>query len=186
MLAFKIDDFVSVLNEPVYGYVVSSDTKKTTIRDTDGFIRHYQTKLLVAAKPLDNYKLGDEIGFKEPRPEPKKKSLPSIRNSSKTNSITNYEIDLHYDALVDQINPKENYEILQKQLSACRAFLKKAITQHWPRVILIHGKGEGVLKSEIYLYLNRLSKEQGISLTFREAVGDRYGSGGATEVIFHS
>ena len=53
------------------------------------------------------------------------------------------------------------------------------------RIVIIHGKGEGVLKSEIHLYLTRLNSEQGVRLDFHDAPYHEYGMGGATEVLFY-
>jgi len=59
------------------------------------------------------------------------------------------EIDLHYQSLSKQ-NLNINYgNILSYQISACRAFIKEAIAKKTSYITIIHGKGEGVLKSEI-------------------------------------
>ncbi len=180
--SFNIGDFVSVLNEPIYGTVISAGLKKTKISDTDGFEREYLNEKLVLAKPLEHYNLNDAPVEKE-----------SVRKINRTLKITeskervfqSFEIDLHFDTLSEKYNLEENYQILQKQLSACRSFCQKAIRNKTKRIVIIHGKGEGVLKSEVHLYLNRLKKDQGIKLDFHDAPYSEYGMGGATEVIFH-
>ena len=47
-----------------------------------------------------------------------------------------------------------NHEIVQYQLTACRAFVQQSIEKKRKKIVLIHGKGEGVLKGEIRQYLN--------------------------------
>jgi len=181
MPAFKPGDYVSVLNEPIYGIVISCAAKKTKIRDEDGFEREYLHEKLVLVKTLDNYRLGDDLPQKE-----QLKKIPAMKKivaEEKTETHrAPFEIDLHY---YDDRYTNENYQILQKQMSACRSFVQKAIRNKTKRIVLIHGKGEGVLKTEIHLYLNRLNSSQGIKLDFRDASYHEYGVGGATEVIFY-
>lgn len=179
---FNIGDYVSVLNEPIYGTVISVGQKKTKITDTDGFEREYLNERLVLAKPVEQYKLHDA-------PVQKESQIKINRTlkvtESKEKMFQSFEIDLHFDTLSEKYYLEENYQILQKQLSACRAFCQKAIRNKTKRIVIIHGKGEGVLKSEVYLYLNRLKNDQGIRLEFHDAPYNEYGIGGATEVIFY-
>ncbi|MBI3135327.1 MAG: Smr/MutS family protein [Bacteroidetes bacterium] len=182
MPAFKPGDYVAVLNEPIYGTVISSGAKKTKIKDEDGFEREYTHDKLVLAKPLENYRLGDDISHKDTL-----KTISSFKKIIEKEVVRRepFEIDLHYESLYEEMNLKENYQILQKQLTACRSFVQRAIRNKTRRIVLIHGKGEGVLKTEIHLYLNRLGSEQGVKLDFHDAPYHEYGMGGATEVIFY-
>lgn len=182
MPVFNQGDAVSVLNEPIYGTVIVSGSKKTKIRDADGFEREYPNERLVLVKSLENYRLGDDIREKELL-----KASPSFKKKLEKAPVraVPFEIDLHFESLYEGMNVSENYQILQKQMSACRAFVQKAIRNKTKRIVLIHGKGEGVLKTEIHLYLNRLGSEQGVKLDFHDAPYHEYGMGGATEVIFY-
>jgi DNA-nicking Smr family endonuclease len=72
-----------------------------------------------------------------------------------------------------------NGEILQHQMMRCRAFLREAFEKRYPKVVIIHGVGEGVLKSEVHRFL-----DQQDHLSYHDAPYRTYGFG-ATEVIIH-
>lgn len=185
MSAFKIGDSVSVLNETIRGHIISVGIKKSKLEDEDGFIREYLNTQLVHFKASTKYNLGDDQLDKEihKKLNPKSKTVKKNHGTSKPES--NFEIDLHYESLTESLAVKSNFEILQKQLTACRSFVQKSLHKKLKRIVIIHGKGEGVLKSEIHLYLTRLSSDRGIKLDFHDAPYHEYGMGGATEVIFY-
>jgi len=185
MSAFKVGDAVSVLNETTRGKIISVGLKKSKIEDEDGFIREYLNSLLVHSKSSTTYKLGDDILDRELQNKLNLQQKIKKLKSSSSQSELAFEIDLHYESLTESLNIKSNFEILQKQLTACRSFVQKALSKKQKRIVIIHGKGEGVLKSEIHLYLTRLTSERGINLDFHDAPYHEYGMGGATEVIFY-
>ena len=69
-------------------------------------------------------------------------------------------------------------------MTACRAFIQEALAARLKKIVVIHGKGQGVLKSEIHQYLDRLSSNQGVQLDYYDAPFNRYGMGGATTISF--
>jgi DNA-nicking Smr family endonuclease len=183
MSVFKIGDKVSVLNEAVRGTIVAAGPLKSKLEDEDGFVREYSNQFLVP-DVSDKYRLEDVM----PDRELSKKiqsavGKPVLKGLAKIPEV--FEIDLHYEALSEVMDIKTSHEILQKQLTACRSFVQRSIARKVKRIVIIHGKGEGVLKSEIHLYLNRLGSEQGVRLDFHDAPYHEYGIGGATEVIFY-
>lgn len=181
MLVYKIGDSVAVLNETIRGEIVSISKYKAVIVDEDGFTREYPFDKLVPFKPEKKYNLGDDLDDKEAKLLLKSK----VKKSSLEKRFSPHEIDLHYESLTESLTIKSNHEILQKQLTACRSFVQKSMRNKLKRIVIIHGKGEGVLKSEIHLYLTRLNSEQGVRLDFHDAPYHEYGMGGATEVIFY-
>ena len=185
MSAFKLGDAVSVLNETIRGKIIFVGLKKSKIEDEDGFIREYLNSLLVHSKSTSTYKLGDDKIDKEIQNKLNPHQRIKKSKSTLSHSDFAFEIDLHYGSLTESLNIKSNYEILQKQLTACRSFIQKALSKKIKRIVIIHGKGEGVLKSEIHLYLSRLESERGVKLDFHDAPYHEYGMGGATEVIFY-
>lgn len=181
MLVFKVNDYVAVLNETIRGKIVSIGNFKSKILDEDGFTREYPNEKLVPFKSEQKYNLGDDLNDKEAKLLLNSKVNPTVS----TKSESNFEIDLHYESLTESLTIKSNHEILQKQLTACRSFVQKSMRNKLKRIVIIHGKGEGVLKSEIHLYLTRLNSEQGVRLDFHDAPYHEYGMGGATEVLFY-
>lgn len=88
-------------------------------------------------------------------------------------------VDLHIEKLADNWKRMSNYEILSLQLKTFEKYYDLAIAHHQPTFIVIHGVGEGVLRSEIHDIL-RLKKEV---KSFVNQYHPNYGYG-ATEIYF--
>ena len=58
-------------------------------------------------------------------------------------------IDLHIAKLAPQMHNSLPMHILTFQIEACKKFINEAINRRHPYIHIIHGKGQGVLKSEI-------------------------------------
>lgn len=180
MKQFNAGDYVAVLHEAIAGIVIHSDKIKTKIKDQHGFEREYKNELLVIAKAEDQYRLIDD---------PMDKDSVRTKHKSKTKKIgvaqnIPLEIDLHFEALKNNLSFTDPNQILQKQMTACKSFIKKALDKKAKKIVLIHGKGEGILKAEIHLYLNKMKTEMAIKLSYHDAPYTDYGVGGATEVVF--
>ena len=93
--------------------------------------------------------------------------------------LTVWEVDLHIEELIDSHRGMSNTEIMLKQLGEFRSMFKKAKKQSVHKLIVIHGVGEGVLKSEIRSYLALQDQIEVYDADFSE-----YGKG-ATTVEFH-
>lgn len=189
MSKFNIGDSVSVLNDDVTGKIIRVQANKCVIEDEDGFERIYPKSNLVLRQGQQDYKLSDE--------ETEKHILQKINIGANTRNValsskiskTTYnqellEIDLHIEELVEDHSNMTNFEILQRQMQTCRMFVEKAVRLKAKKVILIHGKGEGVLREEIYAYLVRFENSRHIKLEFNPASFSEYGVNGATEVRF--
>ena len=85
------------------------------------------------------------------------------------------ELDLHIEKLApDRINDLPEM-ILNYQMKRCREFVENALRSHRPSILIIHGKGAGVLRSEVLHYLEGLKE---VKFMFPKK------DGGATEVWF--
>ena len=71
-----------------------------------------------------------------------------------------------------------NFDILTIQLETAKRHIDFAIKNRIPKIILIHGVGEGVLKSELEFLFGRYD-----DVTFQDASYQKYGVG-ATELYF--
>ena len=71
-----------------------------------------------------------------------------------------------------------NYDILNLQMETAKRQLEFAIKNKMPKVVFIHGVGEGVLKAELDFLLGRYE-----NIKFQDADYQKYGLG-ATEVYF--
>jgi dsDNA-specific endonuclease/ATPase MutS2 len=190
MFKFNVGDNIAVLNDTITGKIIRIQQGKCVIEDSDGFERIYPKTSLVVVKSELDYKLTDEETEKfilqKINAITKKKE---VKLSSESTSKTTYnqevlEIDLHIEELVDDHSNMNNFEILQRQMQTCRMFIERAMRVKAKKAILIHGKGEGVLREEIYSYLIRLENSKHIKLDFSSASFSHYGVNGATEVRF--
>jgi hypothetical protein len=153
-----------------------------TIEDVDGFERKYPINRLVKEGQIDAYRIGNAIKDKEI--EITKKIISATMPSVPSAKRIVVEVDLHIEVLLEEHRGLSNFDIVQVQMRTCRAAVQNAIHNHTKKLILIHGKGEGVLKSEIHYYLNQLSNTAGRHFVFHDASFTEYGHGGATEVLF--
>ncbi|MDR2145975.1 MAG: DUF2027 domain-containing protein [Tannerella sp.] len=90
------------------------------------------------------------------------------------------EIDLHINQLLDTASGMGNTEILDYQLSKFQEVMKAQKGKKGQKVVFIHGKGEGVLRTAIEKELKTTYKS---CCRFQDASFREYGFG-ATMVIF--
>ncbi len=186
---YKPGDEVSVIHELITGKVIKVDRSTVTIRDQDGFSRNFHSDKLVPRKTSADYGLNsidiesqiiEKINASFTESKQIVISKKNIRNTHYDQEA--FELDLHIESLTEDFFYMSNMEILQRQMLTCRMFVEKAIQRKAKKIVLIHGKGEGVLKAQIHAYLNRLEDTKPIAIIYKEASFSNYG-GGATEVI---
>ncbi len=90
------------------------------------------------------------------------------------------EIDLHIHELLDNTNGMTNKEMLDVQMEHFEREMQKAIHEKVQKIIFIHGKGNGTLKTELRNELKRKYKKY----RFQDASFQEYGFG-ATLVYLH-
>ncbi|HRD06345.1 MAG: Smr/MutS family protein [Saprospiraceae bacterium] len=84
------------------------------------------------------------------------------------------EIDLHFDdGKKGSLLPEQ---VLDQQLDACKLHIEMAIAKRINRIVIIHGKGEGVLRHLVHQLLENYTDVQ-----WKMVINQ----GGATEVIFY-
>lgn len=177
MMDFKIGDKVSVIHESISGVISNISEDKIDLLDSEGFHRTYRRNELTTLSSKEQYRLNN-IQIKQESFS----KIKGVIQETKTKLRRN-EIDLHIEELVDYHGDMTNHEILMRQMTACKQFIQRAIDGNLKRVVLIHGKGEGVLKTEIHTYLNKLSVYHEIRIEYSDAPYTEYGMGGATEVF---
>lgn len=85
-------------------------------------------------------------------------------------------VDLHIEKLLSDWRGLSNIEILQTQLSYLEKMIERTIRNQQPSLIVIHGIGEGKLKSEIHQYLRQIKEVQ----SFENRYDPRFGQGATT------
>ncbi len=139
----KIGDRVSLLDENVKGTVFSISGDEIVIIDSDGFERLCQKNELII---YDTELILDSSSNTE---FPKNKAFKQKKKVANPNVI-----DLH--SKNKYVNPNE---ILNNQLTVFRAQLNRAIRARKPKLIFIHGEGEGILRKNIeqLLFKNKIT-----------------------------
>lgn len=175
---FNKGDQVSVLDEDVNGVVVEVKEKQVVIETTDGFVMTYFVNELIKLNNSSNLMTSIErINISEITKEkeiPKPRSFVKERKDKR--EIPAPEFDLHIEKLVPNKRGMSNYDILTLQAETAKRHIEFAIKNRIPKIVFIHGVGEGILKSELDFLLGRYD-----NIAFQDGNYQKYGQG-ATEV----
>jgi hypothetical protein len=176
---FNKGDKVSVLDEDLNGVVMEISGKQITIETTDGFImKYYENELLKINKSsniMDAIRGINVVEIAKEKEIPKPRSFVKERKDKR--EIPAPEFDLHIEKLVPNKRGMSNYDILTLQSETAKRHLEFAIKNRIPKIIFIHGVGEGVLKSELDFLFGRYD-----NIAFQDGNYQKYGLG-ATEVF---
>lgn len=175
---FEIGDKVAVLDDDISGVVINVQNNEISVETSDNFVMTFFVNELIKinnSNELSGFfstqSLGSVLKDKE---EPKKRSFVKEKRSRKDEFVL--EVDLHIEKLVPSKRGMSNYDILTLQMETAKRQLDFAIKNRMPKVVFIHGVGEGVLKAELDFMLGRYD-----TISFQDANYQKYGLG-ATEV----
>jgi len=170
-------DKVSVLDDAIDGIVVEVKGTEVTIETTDGFNMTYKSNelIIIEGSQAMNFSFNKNQVISE-----KEVIKPNYSNKEKKSKkeMPVPDFDLHIEKLVKSYKGMSNYEILTFQMETAKKHIEFAIRNRIPRIVFIHGVGDGVLKSEIDFMLGRYD-----NITFQDANYQKYGLG-ATEIYF--
>lgn len=179
-MKFNIGDRVAALDEDISGVVVSIKNDQIEIETTDGFLMTFFVNKLIKennSNELRSFVSREKVSnaLKE-KTEPLKRNFTKEKKSKKDEFVL--EVDLHIEKLVPSKRGMNNYDILNLQMETAKRQLEFAQKNRMPKVVFIHGVGEGVLKAELDFLLGRYD-----NITYQDANYQKYGLG-ATEVYF--
>ena len=179
-MKFNIGDRVAALDEDITGVVKAVKNDQIEIETSDGFLMTYFVNELIKennTSELRGFISREKVSsaIKE-KVEPIKRNFTKEKKSKKDEFVL--EVDLHIEKLVPSKRGMNNYDILNLQMETAKRQLEFAQKNRMPRVVFIHGVGEGVLKAELDFLLGRYD-----NITFQDANYQKYGLG-ATEVYF--
>lgn len=136
-MIFKPGDKVSILNESGLFIFLSDKNNRALIQDENGFERIIDYRFLLIYKVFqvtDTYLKAEDIT---------EKKLALNKTS------TTPEIDLHIEVLLENSSHLSAHEKFLFQLDTFKKFTNKMLTERQSKFVVIHGAGEGKLKSEI-------------------------------------
>lgn len=175
---FEIGDKVEVLDEAISGIVVAIKNNEISIETTDNFTMTFFVNELVKinnSSALSGFFSTQSLtSVLKDKEGPKKRSFVKEKKSRKEEFVL--EVDLHIEKLVPSKRGMSNYDILTLQIETAKRQLDFAIKNRMPKVVFIHGVGEGVLKADLDFLLGRYD-----NISFQDANYQKYGLG-ATEV----
>ena len=177
---FVKGDKIAVLDDAINGIVLKTNGNIITIETEEGFELNFNAKeLILVGSGSDLLKNIASTNFSNVAKEkeiPKPRSFVKEKKSAKDDFVL--EIDLHIEKLVPNKRGLSNYDILTIQTDVVKRQMDFALKNRIPRIVFIHGVGEGVLKAELDFLLGRYD-----NIKFQEANYQKYGMG-ATEVYF--
>ena len=173
-------DKVSVLDEAINGTVVSVKNNEVLIETTDGFVMTFFVNELLKIQDTSNLmnsiKRFDLDEISKEKTEPKPRSFVKEKKDKRDVGVP--EFDLHIEKLVPNKRGMSNFDILTLQTETAKRHIEFAIRNRIPKIVFIHGVGEGILKAELDFLLGRYD-----GIDFQDANYQKYGLG-ATEVYF--
>jgi len=173
---FAIGDVVVVTDDILKGTIVNINGEVIVVETDDGFtLNFYPNELVkipeeqseIAKKVVVAHHLSQKTDYKK-----KGKAIKQKRTKEFAPAM---EVDLHIQKLIKSTKRMDNYDILSLQMDTAKHKIEFAIKNRIPRVVFIHGVGEGVLKEELHFLLKRYP------VKLSEASYQKYGMG-ATEV----
>tara|TARA_B110000438_G_C15754988_1_gene624668 strand:+ start:351 stop:857 length:507 start_codon:yes stop_codon:yes gene_type:complete len=168
-MIFKVGDKVLFKKEKQSGIIIKVNSLyKVLVETIDGF------DVLVSVNDLARVE-GDtdkatsygEVSCQKDKVTFTKKPTKQQRSKSVL------EVDLHIELLTGNFQYMDNFEIIQIQLNECHTKIEKALNSHYQKLIIVHGVGTGVLKTEVHNLLNNYKLRYYLAK-----------DGGATEVMF--
>ncbi|WP_046745768.1 Smr/MutS family protein [Kordia zhangzhouensis] len=178
---FEVGDPVETIDDIIKGVVTKIDNTTITIETLEGFPLKFEANELVKvqtdeiAGDLTFQKIHSAMQEKEVRKR-KKQTLPKSKKERVEHIL---EVDLHIHQLTNSYKGMSNHEMLELQLDTARRQLEFAIRNRIPKIVFIHGVGEGVLKLELEYLFGRYD-----NINYYDANYQKYGLG-ATEVYIY-
>lgn len=175
-MMFNKGDKVTVLDDAIDGVVLSVANTKVTIETTDGFELTFESRELIKINNDLNFNIGNQNlnQILQEKEIPKPRSFVKEKKAKFEAAVP--EFDLHIEKLVQNFRGMSNYDILTLQSETAKRHLEFAIKNRIPKIVFIHGVGEGVLKAELDFLLGRYD-----NIVFQDANYQKYGLG-ATEI----
>lgn len=166
-----IGDVVEVIDESIKGKVTKITAQGVCVETTEGLLLTFSPQELVKIDENASLHYHRMTGI-TPKEEKNTKTATLKGKKTKKKVAPAMEVDLHIEKLVATPRGMTNYDILTTQIEEAKHQLEFAIKRGIPRIVFIHGVGEGVLKAELETLFARYS-----NLIYQDADYARYGIG---------
>jgi dsDNA-specific endonuclease/ATPase MutS2 len=177
-MKINIGDTVETIDDDISGIVTKIVGTIITMEDSDGFELQFEAnELMISANEntIENAIYNSDLEAVKREKETKKRTFtPAVK--PKERHAPKFEVDLHIHHLTASTRGMSNYDMLNLQLDTARRQLEFAIRKRIPKIVFIHGVGEGVLRQELETLFSRYN-----NVKFYDADYKTYGLG-ATEV----
>lgn len=181
----KIGNKIKFINEATTGAITKIiSTKEVEIEDNHGFARVVLLTEIVVIGEDENVvytfekpAFTDEDDLRKKVFVSKSTLLDKYKKSTKFNYQNTIEVDLHLEELVEFPTRLEDWQKLYTQINHAKKCIEAAQKENISRIIFIHGKGTGVLKTELRNLVSNTYEFSYCDADYREY------STGATEVI---
>lgn len=173
-MQFKIGDKVRFLDQAGEGKVIGViDDNTLTVEDESGFDYPYAVSQLVAVQSRSQ-----EHQAYNSKPIQKEEAEEIKTYKAFTDNSINH-LDIHAHRLISNPEAYSLEYILDVQLNAVKAALRKSIQKKERSLVVIHGEGKGSLKSKV----RKVAAEYTEVKEINDASYEKFGKG-ATEVFF--
>jgi len=178
-MAFRVGDKVQILDEEGDGIITGFLASKMAIVDLDGFPYEFPITQLMKVDDDNNlHHNADERSFEHLLTDKVYKKEQEVLMHIPINVFDNVsrggypEIDLHIHELVDKPKTLNNTEMIEIQVHRLERFIQTCIEKSVSEFVVIHGVGQGVLRTEIRKVL-----ESHGNIKFSDADFREYGAG---------
>jgi len=179
---FSDNPFFNFLIKPINASPSFKDQLEISVRIKPKHLFEQLEKVRLQKLASFSYPVFDFFPTKENPIHPPSSFLTSSSSSQETKIKQDFEesfshiVDLHIEKLLPDWKGLSNFEILQIQLSHLEKMMERSIRNQQPSMIVIHGIGEGKLKSEIHQYLRQIKEVH----SFENRYDPRFGQGATT------
>ena len=171
---YQLNETVGFLHESGTAIVRLVEGSMVVVEDENGFERtvhaEHLVKIHVQSSDFEKH------AFLEPKDHTRAKITVSVTIKTVPKKPMMPEIDLHIESLTESNSGMTNAEIIGLQLRALELFFNEMLASRMRKFIVIHGVGEGTLKSEVRTFIKSRKGAYCYDADFR-----KYGIG-ATEV----
>ncbi len=171
---FQQNETVGFLHEAGTAVIVRLEGERVIIEDENGFERSCRVQELVKLHLQKNDFERHDLHIPKDHKESKLNRNNAKQSNTRKSSVP--EIDLHIESLTESNGGMTNAEIMVIQLRSLDLFFNEMVHTRVRKFIIIHGIGEGTLKSEVRKFIKSKKGAYCYDADFR-----KYGIG-ATEV----